>query len=90
MLKSVLHWIEKRKAQRRQRQADAQLLIMAEEANAYYEAQRRATRARVDGDRQEFFRWASVAAEIARISPHAEMDMDVLKRIVDAEERRRD
>jgi hypothetical protein len=37
-------------------QADARALVAADEVNAYYEAQRRATRAWVRTDRAEFYR----------------------------------
>lgn len=55
-------------------------------ANACYEAPRRA--ARVRGEKAEFYHWAKVAAEIARISPQAEMDIDIETAIVAEEERR--
>lgn len=82
------HWIDYRLALRRCWQVDAKRLIAAEEANAYYEAQRRAARARVRGNGREFYHWAKVAAEIARLSPQVEMNLAVLKHIVDDEERR--
>lgn len=50
-------------------QADARILVAADEVNAYYEAQCRAAQARVRGDGQEFFHWAKVAAEVARLAP---------------------
>jgi hypothetical protein len=53
-----------------------------------YEAQRRATRARLQGDAGEFYHWAKVAAEVARIAPQAAMDVDVVRIIVTEEERR--
>lgn len=40
------------------------------------------------GDRSEFYHWAKVAAEIARLSPQVQMDMSVLRMIVAEEERR--
>lgn len=40
------------------------------------------------GNRNEFYHWANVAAEIARLSPMVEMDIDVVKRVVAEEERR--
>lgn len=58
------------------------------EANACYEAQRRAARARVRGEKAEFYHWAKVAAEIARISPQVEMDIEMVTAIVAEEERR--
>ncbi|MHA7883843.1 hypothetical protein [Nitratireductor rhodophyticola] len=47
-----------------------------------------ATRARVRGNRAEFYHWAMVAAEIARISPQAEMDIEMVTAVVAEEERR--
>jgi hypothetical protein len=81
--------MEGRRAIRRRWQADARALVRADEVDAYYKAQRRATRARVDGDKAEFYHWAKVAAEVARIAPLAEMDLDVLQALVADEERRR-
>jgi hypothetical protein len=52
------------------------------------EAQRRAARARARGDKADFYHWAKVAAEIARISPQAEMDIQMVTAIVAEEERR--
>jgi hypothetical protein len=37
----------------------------------------------------DFLHWAKTAAEVARIAPHAEMDLAVVERIVDEESRRR-
>jgi hypothetical protein len=88
MLGRLRHWIDYRRALRARWQHDATRLLALEETNAYYEAQRRATRARVRHDRGEFYHWAKVAAEIARLSPHVEMNITVLKHIVDEEERR--
>ena len=88
MLRSVWRWLERRRELRRRWQADARRLVAAEEANAYYEAQRRAARARVRGEKAEFYHWAKVAAEIARIAPQAEMDTDRVIAIVAEEERR--
>lgn len=88
MLAAIARWVEQRQAIRLRWQADARRLVAAEEANAYYEAQRRATWARVRGNRSELYHWAKVAAEVARISPQAEMDIDVVRRIVAEEERR--
>lgn len=86
MLATIRDWVRHRRENRRRWQADARRLITTEEANAYYEAQRRAARSRVSGNRGEFFHWAKVAAEVARISPQAEMDIDVVRRIVAQEE----
>lgn len=88
MLATIGRWMERRRAVRRRWQADARTLVAADEVNAYYEAQRRATRARVGGDRAEFYHWAKMAAEVARIAPLAEMDIDVLQALVADEERR--
>jgi hypothetical protein len=55
-------------------------------ATAYYDAQRIAARARFSGDGCAFLHWARVAAEIARISDNP-MDIEVVQRIVDEEER---
>ncbi|WP_292492124.1 hypothetical protein [Mesorhizobium sp.] len=49
---------------------------------------RSAARARVRGDRAEFFHWAKVAAEVARLTPRAEMDVDVVRAIAAGEESR--
>ncbi|CRK76703.1 hypothetical protein NIG5292_02768 [Nereida ignava] len=89
MLKSIGRWMERRRAIRRRWQSDARALVGADEVNAYYEAQRRAARARVRGDRAAFYHWAKVAAEVARIAPFAEMDIDVLQALVAEEERPR-
>ena len=70
-------------------QADARALVAADEAGAYYDAQRQAARARVSGDKAEFYHWAKVAAEVARIAPLAEMDIDVVRAVVAEEERHR-
>ncbi|MFG1466822.1 hypothetical protein V5F77_28875 [Xanthobacter sp. DSM 24535] len=40
------------------------------------------------GQAGEFIHWAKVAAEVARISPHAQMDLAVVQAIVDNETRR--
>lgn len=88
MVAVIRRWLEHRRAIRRRWQADARRLAAAEGANAYYEAQRRAARARDRGETAEFYHWAKVAAEIARISPHAEMDIDRVTAIVANEERR--
>lgn len=45
--------------------------------------------ARVRTDRAEFYHWAKVAAEVARIAPLAEMDIDVVRAVVAEEERHR-
>jgi len=88
MLAAISRWIERQRIIRRRWQADARALIASDEVDAYYEAQRRAARARRCGDRAEFYHWAKVAAEIARIAPRAEMDIALLRAIVAEEERR--
>lgn len=87
MLGRLRYWVEYRRELRKRWQADAKRLLAAEETNAYYEAQRRATRARVGRNRSEFYRWAKVAAEVVRLSPQVNMNLAVLKHIVDEEER---
>ena len=88
MFAALRRWVEQRRAIRRRWQADARALVIADEVNAYYEAQRRAARARVRGDRAELFHWAKVAAEVARLAPRAEMDVDVVRAIAGGEEHR--
>lgn len=89
MLAAIGRWIERRRTIRRRWQADARALIATDAVNAYYDAQRRAARARRRGDRAGFYHWAKVAAEVARIAPLAEMDIDVVRAVVDEEERGR-
>ncbi|WP_157016872.1 hypothetical protein [Mesorhizobium xinjiangense] len=88
MLGRLRHWIDYRRALRARWQYDAKRLLAAEQTNAYYEAQRRATRARVRREKSEIYHWAKVAAEVARLSPQVEMNITVLTHIVDDEERR--
>ena len=78
---SVRRWIERRKAVRRAWQADARDLIEHDEANAYYDAQRLAARARSRKDRRVAIHWSKVAAEVARLSSRARMDWETVKRI---------
>ncbi|TDR29109.1 hypothetical protein DES43_1498 [Aquamicrobium defluvii] len=80
--------MRQRRDRRRRWRQDALHLLSVEGSNAYYEAQRRATRARLAGDRSEFFHWAKVAAEVARLSPEVEMDIAVLRTVVAEEENR--
>lgn len=89
MLTAIARWIEHHRDLRRRWQEDARRLLVAEEINAYYEAQRRATRSRVRGDKVEYWHWAKVAAEVARLSPEVKMELDTLRMIVAEEERRR-
>lgn len=88
MLTALRQWIENRRRIRRRWQMDAGRLIQNGELDAYYEAQRLAARARATGQGGEFIHWAKVAAEVARISPHARMDLAVVRVIVDDEARR--
>lgn len=74
---------------RRRWQTDARALVTTDEIKAYYEAQRRAARARVRADTAEFYHWVRVAAEVARIARLAEMDIDVVRAVVAEEERHR-
>lgn len=89
MLAAIGTWVERRRSIRRRWQADARALADADMYNAYYEAQRRAARARVRNDRAAFYHWAKVAAEVARIAPLAGMDIDVVRAVVVEEERHR-
>jgi len=88
MFRKIARWIAYRRDLRGRWQEDARRLLLAEETNAYYEAQRRATRSRVRRNRAEFYHWAKVAAEVARLSPEVEMNIDVVRRVVFEEERR--
>lgn len=88
MLHAFRDWIDRRREIRRRWQADARRLVVQDPAGAYYEAQRRAARARANGAGGEFLHWAKTAAEIARIAPTADMDISVVEKIVDEELRR--
>jgi hypothetical protein len=89
MLAGIMRWAVRRRTMRRRWRAEARTLVATSEVNAYYEAQRRAARARLRGDRAEFYHWAKVAAEVARIAPAAEMNIDVVRALVAEEECRR-
>lgn len=78
MLVALRWWIESRRQIRRRWRADARRLVQ----------QRLAARARPSGQAGEFVHWANVAAEVARISPCARMDIAVVQAIVDDEMRR--
>ena len=67
------------RAIRRLWQQDARELISRDERSAYYTAQRLAARARAEGDRASLVHWVKVAAEVARASPVAEMDLSVVE-----------
>lgn len=88
MFSVLTDWIEKRRAIRRRWQADARVLLEKDELGAYYAAQRLAARSRSRGDQAEFWHWAKVASEVARLSSAAEMDASVLASIVEEESRR--
>ena len=85
MFSALTRWLERRREIRARWQADARSLILNDERGAYYQAQRMAARSRVQGSMNEFIHWTKVAAEIARISPVAEMDVAVVQSIVDKE-----
>ncbi len=89
MLAWIVRWAERRQTIRRRWRADARALVAADEFNAYCEAQRRAARARLQDDRAEFYHWAKVAAEVARIAPLAAMDIEIVRAVVREEERYR-
>jgi hypothetical protein len=85
MLSLIRGWIEHRKEIREHWKRDARQLIDVDERGAYYAAQRLAARSRAQGDWRGFSHWAKVAAEVARISRLAEMDLNKVREIVDAE-----
>lgn len=85
MFRFVGKWLDQRRQLRALWQADARALIRANEHIAYYEAQRIAARARARGDMHGFWHWAKVAAEVARLSDKAEMDMATVKAIAEEE-----
>ena len=85
MLRPIINWIEKRRQIRRSWQHDARVMLQNHRSRACYEAQRRAARARAEHDRDSFWHWAKVAAEVARLSPDVEMDMKIVQAIADAE-----
>lgn len=87
MLGALRRWMETRRQIRRRWQVDARRLVLRDEADAYYEAQRLAARTRASGQAREFIHWTKVAAEVARISLHAHMDLAVVQAIVDDEMR---
>ena len=82
-------WWNRRQEMRRLWRADALALIQSDERNAYYAAQRLAARSRALGDRQGFYHWAKVAAEVARRSSVAEMDLAVVEAVAAEELSRR-
>ncbi|MES5047223.1 hypothetical protein ABVB72_18280 [Rhizobium nepotum] len=78
-------WIEHRRAIRRRWQGDARRLAASDPVNAYYEPQRRAAGSRAQGNAGEYWHWAKVASEVARIEPRAAMHFEVVKAIADQE-----
>lgn len=82
-------WVEHRRAIRRRWQEDARWLVASDPVGAYYEAQRRAQRNRAQGHSAEYWHWAKVASEVARIEPRAAMDFEIVKAIADEEAGRR-
>jgi regulator of protease activity HflC (stomatin/prohibitin superfamily) len=78
-------WLELRRAIRRRWQADARALVQIDETEAYYAAQRLAARARADGLTGDFLHWTKVAAEVARVSSRANMNLASVQAIVDKE-----
>jgi len=85
MIGFLRQWIEHRRTIRRRWQEDARQLAAADPVNAYYEAQRRAARSRAQGHASEYWHWAKVASEVARIEPLAAMDFEVVEAIADHE-----
>ncbi len=85
MIGFLRQWIQHRRAIRRRWQGDARRLAASDPVNAYYEAQRRAARSRAQGNTAEYWHWAKVASEVARIEPRAAMDFEVVKAIADQE-----
>lgn len=85
MIEFLRQRIEHRRAIRRRWQEDARRLAGADPISAYYEAQRRAARSQAQGNTAEYWHWAKVASEVARIEPQAAMDFEVVKAIADQE-----
>ena len=88
MFRILAGWIENRRQIRRRWQQDARALIEQHVREAYYEAQRLASRSRAQADRSGFWHWAKVASEVARLSPVVQMDMKVVQAIADDEMRK--
>ena len=87
MFRRLAAWIDKRRQIRQRWQQDARAMIATHGHHAYYAAQRLAARSRAQGNRSEFWHWAKVASEVARLSPVVEMDMNVVQAIADEEMR---
>ncbi len=85
MISRLRNWIKKRQQLRAIWWSDAELLLRRDERNAYYDAQRLAARCRAEKDRDGFFHWTKVAAEVARRSSVTEMEISVVAVIVDEE-----
>ncbi len=85
MIGAISRWIERRARIRAAWKEDAGMLLEPFGAEAYYTAQRLGARSRFRGDRDGFWHWSKVAAEVARISPEVEMDMAVVERIAEEE-----
>ncbi len=85
IFRAISDWIDKRRQIRLRLQHDARSLLQSHGTHAYYEAQRRAARARAGHDRPGFWHWAKVASEVARLSPDVEMDLKTVQAIADAE-----
>lgn len=81
----IRRWLKRRRQIRLDWQADAQQLIRENEHDAYYAAQRHIARSRANRDRKAFMHWAKVAAEVARLSPFAEMEITKVRQIADEE-----
>lgn len=79
MIGFLRQWIEHRRAIRRRWQEDARRRAATDPVNAYYEAQRIAAHSRAQGHTNEYWHWAKVASEVARIEPRAEMDFEIVK-----------
>ena len=85
MLSRFKRWVDHRRDIRRQWQHDARALLSQDERGAYYAAQRLAARSRATGDSGAFLHWTKVAAEVARLSSMAEMDLATVQAVVDGE-----
>lgn len=85
MLGFFHRWIDRRRQLRALWQADARRLILNNELMSYYDAQRLAARSRAIGDKNGIWHWSKVAAEVARLSDKARMDMATVTAIADKE-----
>lgn len=64
------------RARRARWKADARRLIAANRHTAFHAAQVEVARARYAQDRAEAWHWMKVAAEVARICPEADLDVE--------------